>query len=400
MSRSAALTLALAALCPAVAAAGGFTETLPRNTFLFDIAYSHSLLKNAYDNDGNKTQLIDRLYRYEPGGGLQGIVIPDASVTFDLMIPQLRYGILDNLTVAIGIPVIVRTRVEPRLGWVPGDYQWPMGRAYSEQDFWDWAASMGQPKPGTWTGNQGALSDIVLGLRYRFSDHFSALTRHGIGMALTAYGVLPTGSPKDPEEIVAVGTTSWELHFQGEIGVHLGVDKSLFKGRLTVGLEVFYEALLKHRYQTPRGTRNPLVLNLAPYVGETYTLDPGDFFGVSVQLDVVAIEGPARGNWLTKGDATKAAALPPVLAFSLRYTHTRLGQSDWDSSSALWDWTQEKLWRPGYKNILAGTLTASFLRLGVPLQIYATYQTMSLIPGKNSRATDVLTFGLRAPWSF
>jgi hypothetical protein len=395
-----ALLLVLAALGHRAALAGGFTETLPRNTFLFDIGYSHSLLKNAYDNDGNKTQLIDPLYRYEPGGGLQGIVLPDASVTFDLMILQLRYGLLDNLTVAIGIPVVLRTRVEPRLGWVSGDYQWPMGRSYSEQDFWDWAASMGQPKPGTWSGNQGALSDIVLGFRYRFSDHFATLTRHGIGMALTAYGALPTGSPKDPEEIVAVGTTSWELHFQGEIGVHLAVDKSFFAGRLTVGLELFYEALLKHRYQTPRGTRHPLVLNLAPYVGETYTLDPGDFFGFSVQIDLVALQGPARESWITKGDAARAASLPAVLTFSLRYTHTHLGQSDWDSSSALWDWTQEKLWRPGYKNILAATLVGSFLRLGVPLQVYATYQTMSLLPGKNSRATDVLSVGLRAPWTF
>jgi hypothetical protein len=38
------------------------------------------------------------------------------------------------------------------------------------------------------------------------------------------------------------------------------------------------------------------------------------------------------------------------------------------------------------------------LRLGTPLQAYLSYRTLSWIPGRNSRATDVVTVGLRAPF--
>jgi hypothetical protein len=305
--------------------------------------------------------------------------------------------------VAVGIPVVLNNTVKPDLGWVVGDYQWTLGRPYSEEDFWEWAESMGQPKPGNWSGNKGDLCDMVLGMRYRFSDHFGWFDRYSLACAVTVLGILPTGDAPDPEEIVAAGTTAWDLHFQGDVGVHLSVDEFFMKrkeSRVTLGVDVFYEALLPHEYETPTGAKNPLLQNYRPYVGDTYTIDGGDFTGVSVQLDVVPWKGPAWATWLSKGSRERAAELPPLITLSFRYTYTHLGQSDWESNSAIWDWDREKLWRPGYKNIVQGRVLFSLLRIGVPLQPYVAYRTLTLIPGKNCRASNVLAIGASIPMKF
>jgi hypothetical protein len=377
------------------------TQTLPRKTFLLDLAYNYSLVKNAFDDHGRKTQLLDRIQRYEPGGGMQGTIIPDARVTYHVVVPQLQYGITDSLSLGLAVPVVGMTQVEPRLGWEPGDYHWWLGRAYTEEDFWAWAASMGQGKPGTWRGNRGAVSDLVLGLRWRFSDLAPVLGRHGVGLALTLLGALPSGRPRDPEQIVSAGTTSWDLHFQGELGVHLAVDKVLQStgSRLTLGLDLFYEAFFRHRYTAPEGKIHPLLLNLRPYVGKTYTIDPGDFLGFMVQAEVVAVKGPIRSSWLTRRTPSPEA-LPPLLSLSVGYSFTYLYQSDWRSDSPLWDFTQEKLWRPGFKNRLIFEAVLSFLRLGAPLQLYVQYKNLSWIPGRNCRASDVVGVGLRGPLKF
>jgi len=386
---------------PGLSWAGRPSETLPKYTFLFDAAYVHSFLNHAYGNDGENTQLIDKLYRYEPGGGLQGIIIPDARVTYQLLVLKLQYGLTDDLSLGLGVPVVLATTVEPRLSWVPGDYMWWLGRSYTEQDFWDWAASMGQPRPGTFRGNRGALSDIVLGARWRFSDRIPALAGTDLRLAFATYGVLPTGRKKDPEEIVATGTTTWDLHFQGELGFHLGADWTVpgTDRRLTLGLDAFYEILFRHRYITPQGTINPLILNLAPYVGDSYTLDPGDFLGAALSLEAVLARGPVGENWLT-ARTENPESLPPLLTLTVGYAFTWLFQSDWQSQSALWDWSQEKLWRPGYKNRLTAELVLSLLRLGWPLQVVVGYSNLSWIPGRNCRATDTLTVGVRAPAKF
>ena len=400
MRRRLTLLAILAGLLLPSTGRAGFTQTLPANTFMLDLVHTHSWVRNGFDNDGNKAQLIDRIERYEPGGGKQGTIIPNAVAKLHVLVPQLQYGILDFLTIAVGIPIVLHAEVNPELGWVPGDYHWMLGRAYGDSDFWAWAASMGQPKPGTWVGNKGVLSDIIIGVRYRFSDHIRVLRKYGLAMTLTAYGALPTGQQKDPEQLASAGTTSWELHFQGELGFHLSVDKTFrsLGGRLTLGLDLFHEIHFEHTWQTPKGTINPLILSFSSYVGETYRMDPGDFTGVSFQADFVAIKGPVWGTWITGGDASRAAALPPLLTISLRYTFTWLGQSDWKSNSELWDWTQEKLWRPGYKNGLTAMVTLSLLRVGVPIQIYGRYRNLSWLPGKNCRAPDVVSVGIRAPF--
>jgi len=401
-ARVTATVLSLTLLLVCGPARAQFTETLPKHTWMLEVSHNHSWLTNAYDNSGRKVELLDRMERYDPGGGLQGIIIPKAMAEYDITVIQLRYGILDYLTAVVGIPIVARTKVVPDLQWTEGDYQWPLGRAYSAEDFWQWAASMGQPKPGRWVGNEGVLSDIVLALRYRFSDHLPQLKKVGVGIALTAYYALPTGVKKDPELVTSSGATSWELHFQGDLGFHLGVDKTFLSidKRITLGFEVFYQAMLPHKFDTPRGTINPLLLNYDPYVGDTYRIDPGDFIGASVAASFVVWKGRAKATWLTKGSAEKAASLPPMLTLSFQYTFTYLGQSDWTSKSDLWDWSNEKTWRPGYKNTLSVQILLSLLRVGVPAQVFLRYRTLSLIPGKNCRAADVLTGGLRVPLKF
>ncbi len=403
MSRALLVTSILAALAPARARAEGMTETLPAGTFLHDEGLYISSLTHMYDDDGNLRPLIEPIDRYEPGGGWQGTIIPDARVEYGILASQLQYGVTDSLSVGVGVPVVLWNTVRPALRWVPGDYQPTIGRPYSAEDFWAWAASMGQPKPGDWSGNQGTLGDIIVGARYRFSDHLPALRRPEIALALTVAGALPTGSPPDPEEIVAAGTTSWDFHSAGELGAHLAIDK-LFRrsldGRLSLSAEVFYEVFFRHEYDTPRGEKHPLLINDAPYAGDTYTIDPGDFWGGSLQVDVAPIRGPSRATWITHGDAARAAALPPMLSLWARYTFVGIGQSDWESDSAQWDWRHERTWKPGYKNILTGQITLSLLRVGVPAQLYVRYRDLTWIGGRNSRAANVWTFGLQVPAKF
>lgn len=395
----AALALAWA---PAPARAG-FAEALPKGTFLLDLQYHYSWLEGAWDDDGDMGPLIPVIERYEPGGGKQGTLIPDASVRYHILAIQLQYGVFDWLAVGLGVPVVLRTEITPRLRWIPGDFQPTLGRPYSETDFWQWAESMGQPKPGRWVGNEGVLGDLVLGVRLRWSDWIPAFEKAGFAAALTVTGAFPTGRQADSEEVVAAGTTMWDLQTQGNLSIHLGFDKRFRKeldDRLTLGIDAFYDWFAPRRFDAPAGERNPLLMNFEPFIGTSYVIDPGDFFGASIQADVVPWKGPARGTWISGYDAARARAFPPLLTLSVRYTFLRSTQTDYRSQSDLWDYTQEDRWRPGYRNILTITALFSFLRLGAPLQVYATYRTLSLIPGRNARAADVLTVGLRVPAKF
>jgi hypothetical protein len=404
-ARRAGLALVLAAslaLAPTVGNAAGFTETAPKNTFIIDEAYLYSWVDKMWDNHGRPVALVDDIERYEPGGGQQGVLVVSPKARYQLLVTKIQYGILDNLTLALGIPVVMDTVVEPGLSWEPGDYTHSIGRPYSEEDFWDWAASMGQAKPRRWKGNQWTVSDLIVGVRFRWTDYVPALVAAGVDSALTVTGAIPTGRPADPEEIVSQGTTMWDLHTQGDLTFHLGWDKHFpeLDGRLTLGIDLFYEHFFERSRKAATGALHPLLLNQAPFVGTRYRVKPGDFAGFSVEISGAPYMGPAKATWLNGYDLIKARNLPPILSMSLLYSFVGLQQTDWRSNHALWDWEREKYWRPGYKNILEGRVTLSFLRLGAPLQVYASYRTLSLIPGKNARATDILSAGIMIPLKF
>ena len=380
-----------------------FTTTVPKGTFVLDNTFFISQLSTAYDNNGNAKSLIDPIYRYEPGGGMQGIIIPDVKVRFYVYLLQLMYGITDSVSVGIGFPIVLKTTVSPNLGWKSGDYQWSLGRAYSGTDFWQWADSMGQPRPGNWSGNSGTLGDIVLGLRWKFTDLIGWCKKNSLSAAIAIMGALPTGRQADPENILGVGTHMWDLYSQGELAFHLSVEKGfpkLLDNRLFIGVDVFYEFFFQHTYTTPKGTKSPLLLTYQPYVGDTYKIDPGDFVGAAIAVDIVAIRGPAMRTWLVKYDKKKAAKLPPMLTFNFEYRHVHTMQSWWTSKSKIWDWDREKSWRPGYKNVLGGKLVLSLLRVGVPFDLYVGYRNQTWIGGKNTRAANVVITGIRFPMKF
>jgi hypothetical protein len=117
-------------------------------------------------------------------------------------------------------------------------------------------------------------------------------------------------------------------------------------------------------------------------------------------VEVVPIRGPALATWISGCDRSRAERFPPLVSVWARYTRVELGQSDWQSRSALWDWQQEQKWGPGNKNILTAQLTLGLLRVGVPAQLYARYRNLSWIGGRNSRAADVWTFGVQVPARF
>ena len=67
----------------------GFTETLPKGTFLLEEGFMHAALDNAWDNDGNLGPIIEEIERYEPGGSLQGIIRPKVEASYDILVNLL-----------------------------------------------------------------------------------------------------------------------------------------------------------------------------------------------------------------------------------------------------------------------------------------------------------------------
>jgi hypothetical protein len=406
MKKLAGLTGLVGILLFAACAHAGFTETVPKGTFIIDSSFLIADVTGAWDNEGNLGPIIQPDQRYEPTTGeLLGTLAPQVEASQQIWANVIQYGIVDSLTAVVGIPLFIKSTVNPNFQWTPGDIIAQYGRRFETiDDFWAYASGYGQPEVTDWEGNYAVLSDIVLGGRYRFTDWFSWCIEHGLAGALTVYGAVPTGREPDPEEVVSVGTATWNLHFQGDIGFHLGADKKFgsLDDRLTLGVDGFYEMFLKHEYDTPTGTiHRILLIDQDKEAGTTYTIDPGDFYGISFQADFVPWKGPAVATWLSSRDVEKAEKFPPLLTLTFRYTYTRFGQTDWESNSALWDWDdKEEVWGPGYKNILTGLVTVSLLRVGVPLQLYGGYRNQTWIPGKNFRAANVITSGFRLPLKF
>lgn len=400
MKLAAALTLF------ATTALAAETQMLPRGVFMADVGYMSSSLDSQWNNRGMKESLLPSIDRYEPGGGLQGRITARPEVSFNVLMLQAAYGITDDVTAALIIPWILNTTVDTNLGWIEGDYQPQLGRAYSEEDFWAWAESMGQPKPpARWVGNRNVPADIVLGARYRL-HRFAFFADKGLESTVGLQIALPTGRPQDREEVVSVGTGVWDLHSYGDAEVHYALAKGFLHNgeadvnRVMLTGDVFYALLRPRQYETPRGEKNPLLMNFAPYVGDTYRIDPGDWFGGTATLELVPVVGPFSPLVAEKLWPAGGVGLPPLLQLTFSYTHLRTGQTDWQSNSSLWEWDREQYWRPGFKNILRANVTFSFLRFGLPFQLYASGRTQSLIPGKNVRPSDTVQAGLRAIYKF
>ncbi len=377
------------------------TTTLPVGTWALDVAWTNSTARMGYTSDRERIPLLKGIKRYEPGGGWQGTIEAEPSVAYNFLISQLLYGITDNLTAGVAVPLVLGSTIDANLSWTSGDYMSALGRPYSESDFWGWAGSMGQPKPPEkWEGNENTLADIVLAMRYRL-PRAAFMERWGIDTALALQIALPTGASPDPEQLVVAGTTAWDLHSYADLQAHLAVEKSLLDEHgniwLAFGLDVFYGWMRTRTFDTPTGELNPLLLNYQPYVGDTYQIDGGDWLGAMALVDWSPTAGPTYATYVTKGDMSKALKLPRMLTFQLAYLYVATQQTDWISDSELWNWTssREEFWQPGEKNTLLGTATLSLLRVGLPLQLYVRYRNQELIPGRNTRAANALFVGSR-----
>ncbi|MFT3836874.1 MAG: hypothetical protein QM723_07745 [Myxococcaceae bacterium] len=383
----------------ATSALANETTMAPKDTFVLDFGYINSTLDKAWDGNRHAISLIDSLPRYEPGGGLQGILSAQPHVEYQLATFQVAYGLFDWLMLVVAVPMVIQTTIDANFQWTPGDYQSSLGRRYSMDDFWAWAASMGQPRPPDhWVGNRSTMADMVIGARAKIPD-FSFLQAAGLRMTGTLLIALPTGRDPAPEELVTAGTTSWDLHAYGDVEAHLNWDRPFMTNdegisRFNVGGDIYYAFFRPRTLTTPTGKKNPLILDYAPYVGSTYTIDPGDWFGVGISADWAMFDGPTLNTWLSR-KAGSTAGWPALFVVTVGYTYIATGQTTWTSSSALWDWEREKRWQPGDKNLFKFIATLSLLRVGLPLQLYAMWRSQDFIPGRYTRPAEGFTCGLR-----
>src|SRR5690606_17509527 len=131
---------------------------------------------------------------------------------------------------------------------------------------------------------RGVMADMVLAARYKLPQ-LAFMARAGIESAAALQVALPTGRPPDPEELVTGGTSAWELHAYGDVEAHLALSRAFWRDdalgaeRVILGADLFYAILRPREFETARGIRNPLLLTHQPYVGDTYVIDPGNWFG-------------------------------------------------------------------------------------------------------------------------
>jgi hypothetical protein len=386
-------------LAAASGAAAGTTDTLPSGVFFVDVGYVHAVTDKQYDGQRREIALLEPIERYEAGAGLQGVLRARPRVDMRMLVSQLLYGITDRWTVGLAVPTAIETTIRPNLGWTPGDYNSTLGRPYSEQDFWEWAASMGQGKPApVWRGNAWTLADIVLASRLRLPEP-GWMKRHALRWSLLVQGALPTGREVDPEELIDLGTQGWYLHNFGDLEVHLALDWRLRDGagveRLTVGTEVWYAWLRTRTLRAATGKKNPLLLNVAPYVGETFEVDGGDWQAARLSVDVVPLIGPTFGTWMTRGSVEAASRFPPLLTLTVSYDYIHLMPTVWRSNYAVWSLDQGRTWGWGDKHAFSATATVSLLRVGAPLQLYVRQRSLDVLPGRNMRPANATTYGVR-----
>ena len=157
----------------------------------------------------------------------------------------------------------------------------------------------------------------------------------------------------------------------------------------------YYAFFRPRTYQTPKGTVNPLLMNYQPYVGDTYTIDPGDWTSGTLIVEGVPFIGPTLGTWMSGGKVENAEKFPPMVSLLASYQYIHCAPSIWTSPNAQWNYDREKNWAEGDKNALKVQAVVSLLRVGAPVQLYATYRDLSIIPGKNTRQSNTFTGGVR-----
>ncbi|MFC1889630.1 hypothetical protein ACFL4G_07735 [Thermodesulfobacteriota bacterium] len=369
----------------------GWADTLPKHGMVIETSFLSNVVRTQFDEKRQEEPLAE-IDMYAPTGEFLGTIVANAEALTQTLVTQIAVGVTDRLTMAIAIPLVTHRQVDLGLDWEEGDFSNDLGRPYSEDDFWAWAGSMGQDKPPDWMDTDATVGDIILVLLYNFVNRPR--------FAFTTMGFVNTGSGEDPDpEILgAYGTTMFDFGFMGDIGLHALIDfkfpETRFLKRVTLGLEPYYEHFWDRRYKAPTGRDNPLISNDAPYIGDHYPMQPGDYFGYNAGIHVELIKGPKKPSWLTRSNPEFQAMMPAILSLDLLFSHMLSFDSIYESKSEVWNDEKEEDNAAADKFTLGGKVTLSLLRYGIPLDIYAKYSNQEIIAGKNF--TPIIGWGLGA----
>ena len=131
-----------------------------------------------------------------------------------VLLTRLAVGITDWLSFGLIFPYALKQETRLNLDWRSGDFIPEFNREMSEDDFWDWASGLGQPKPKDWS-DSGRPGDVILALLA------NVVREDWVQITFLTFGNTFTGEAADPEQLGAVGTSGFDFITNGDLGFHL-----------------------------------------------------------------------------------------------------------------------------------------------------------------------------------
>lgn len=384
--RLARLFAALALLAPAAAFAG-YADVPGKGTFVADVSYQRATVRGAFDERGRYGNLNEDIVMYDPAGTPLGTISVPAYHYDNVLLTQVFYGFTDKFAAGVIVPYFLDSVTELRLQWTPGAYASDLGRPYSEDDFWRFAGSMGQDKPGDFSAHN-RLGDIVLGGLYQITK----TRRYQLGVL--SFASTRTGELADPEVLGASGTTGYELQSNGDVGLH-ALGDYFVNPRISVGGEVFYEWFFPRRLPSAEGKINPLLSYEGRYNGGGYLTIPGDWIGGVVGADFTLLRGTNEPSWITRSNPAMQKTLPALLTVKPQFKTTRFFGERTRSKSAFFDAERNRDKPSGVRYNLEIQATTNLLRYGAPLGLYYKYVNQELVPGRNFIPITSHIFGVQ-----
>ena len=374
----------------------GIADTPPQGIVVLESTFVRSEVDRRYGDGGRELDLADPVERFAPTGEFQGNLLIPGTHRVQAVVTRMAIGVTDEIALGVVVPYFVEQKTRLNLGWEPGDFIPEFDRVMTQDDFWDWAGGLGQPRPENWRGTS-RLGDVIL------AALVNVVREPGIQVTALMFGNTFTGGEAPPEQLGSNGTSGFHLITNGDLGLHLLSDWSLpdhpWLDRFTFSLDLYYEFFLPRTRPTPRGLVHPLILLEAPFVGDSYEVDRGDIFGAAPSLSVDLVRGPRGTTWLTEKNPALQDAFPAVLSFRVRYNPFRTFDTRYTSESPVWDSEQEEDNRALYKNSITLGLNPSLLRVGVPVDLTAAYLSQTWLPGRAFRPTDAWQIGARLYYS-
>ena len=377
----------LAVLAAAPAAFAGFADTPGKSTFVLDVNYQYAYTNHNFDDQGKLVNLNDDIVMYDPAGTALGTISVPAFHYDKVLLTQAFYGFTEKFAAGVVVPYFLDSKTELNLNWTAGAYAGDLGRPYTESDFWQFAGSMGQAKPGDFQA-KSRLGDVVLGGVYGLKKTPRWQT------SLLGFVSTRTGTLADPEILGASGTTGFELQTNGDAGLHVLGDY-FFNPRISAGGELFYEAFFPRRLKSAFGKVNPLLSYEGRYNGGGYLVVPSDWVGGSAGVQFVLLRGTQEPSWITRGNPAMQKTLPPLLTVRPALKYTRFFGNRYRSDSPYFDLTQDRRHPGGFRWNFDFVAALNFLRYGVPLGPYYQYHTQEWIAGRNFFPVIDHTFGVQ-----